>query len=65
MSKKRIKKAAISSEILALLKEENALTSQEINQHLKANEKDILIHLRQLLSEDKIQINHQNKYQLK
>jgi ATP-dependent DNA helicase RecQ len=65
LSKKRIKKAAISSEILALLKEENALTSQEINQHLKANEKDILIHLRQLLSEDKIQINHQNKYQLK
>ncbi len=65
LSKKRIKKAAISSEILALLKEENALTSQEINQHLKANEKDILIHLRQLLSEDQIQINHQNKYQLK
>ena len=65
LSKKRKKKAAISSEILALLKEENALTSQEINQHLKANEKDILIHLRQLLSEDQIQINHQNKYQLK
>ena len=65
LSKKRIKKAAISSEILTLLKEENALTSQEINQHLKANEKDILIHLRQLLSEDQIQINHQNKYQLK
>ena len=65
LSKKRIKKAAISSEILTLLKEENALTSQEINQYLKANEKDILIHLRQLLSEDQIQINHQNKYQLK
>jgi len=65
LSKKRIKKAAISSEILTLLKEENALTSQEINQHLKANEKDILIHLRQLLSEGQIQINHQNKYQLK
>ena len=65
LSKKRIKKAAISLEILTLLKEENALTSQEINQYLKANEKDILIHLRQLLSEDQIQINHQNKYQLK
>jgi ATP-dependent DNA helicase RecQ len=65
LSKKRIKKIAISSEILEVLKEENALTSQEINQHLKANEKDILIHLRQLLSENKIQINHQNKYQLK
>ena len=60
-----MKKVDVSSEILAVLKQKNSLTSQEINQHLKANEKDILIHLRQLLSEDKIQINHQNKYQLK
>ena len=29
-----------------------------------ANEREILIHLRQLLSDDKIQINHQNKYQI-
>ncbi|SDS09152.1 ATP-dependent DNA helicase RecQ [Polaribacter sp. KT25b] len=65
LSKKRTKKVDISSEILAVLNQKNGLTSQEINQHLKANEKDILIHLRQLLSEDKIQINHQNKYQLK
>jgi ATP-dependent DNA helicase RecQ len=65
LSKKRAKKVNISSEILSVLKQKNGLTSQEINQHLKANEKDILIHLRQLLSADKIQINHQNKYQLK
>ncbi|WP_211298191.1 RecQ family ATP-dependent DNA helicase [Polaribacter glomeratus] len=65
LSKKSSKKIAISLEILAILKQKNALTSQEINQHIKANEKDILIHLRVLLSEDKIQINHQNKYQLK
>ncbi|MDP5105908.1 MAG: RecQ family ATP-dependent DNA helicase [Polaribacter sp.] len=65
LSKKKMKKVDVSSEILAVLKQKNSLTSQEINQHLKANEKDILIHLRQLLSEDKIQINHQNKYQLK
>jgi len=65
LSTKKTKKVDISSEILLILKEKNELTSQEINQHLKANEKDILIHLRQLLSEDKIQINHQNKYQLK
>jgi len=65
LSKKRRKKKDISFEILSILKEKNDLTSQEINQHLKANEKDILIHLQQLLSEDKIQINHQNKYQLK
>jgi ATP-dependent DNA helicase RecQ len=65
LSKKRTKKVAIALQILAILKQEKALTSQEINQNIKANEKDILIHLRQLLSEDKIQINHQNKYQLK
>ena len=33
--------------------------------NLNANEKDILIHLRQLISENRIEINHQNKYQLK
>ena len=65
LSKKRNKKKNISSDILSILKQKTVLTSQEINQHLQANEKDILIHLRQLLSENKIQINHQNKYQLK
>ncbi len=65
LSKKRTKKINVSSEILSILKEKNSLTSQEINQFLRANEKDILIHLRTLLSENKIQINHQNKYQIK
>ena len=65
LSQKTKNKGDISSEILSILKEKKTLTSQEINQHLKANEKDILIHLRQLLSDDKIQINNQNKYQLK
>jgi ATP-dependent DNA helicase RecQ len=65
LSKKRIKKKDISSEILSILEQKNELTSQEINQYLKANEKDILIHLRQLLSDNKIRINHQNKYHLK
>ena len=55
----------ISSKIILLLKEKERLTSQEINQYLKANEKDILIHLRALLSQGKIEVNHQNKYQLK
>ena len=49
----------------SLLKEKSSLTSQEINQFLKAKEKDILIHLRTLLAEGKISINYQNKYQLK
>ncbi|WP_439131287.1 RecQ family ATP-dependent DNA helicase [Polaribacter sp.] len=65
LSEKKEISTNISFKILELLKEKSTLTSQEINQHLKANEKDILIHLRMLLSEDKIQINYQNKYQLK
>ena len=65
LSKKRYNKKDIYFEILSILKEKNSLTSQEINQYLKANEKDILIHLQELLAQDKIQINHQNKYQLK
>ena len=65
LSEKRAKKENISINIISLLKTKNSFTSQEINQHLKANEKDILIHLRKLLSESKIEINNQNKYQLK
>jgi ATP-dependent DNA helicase RecQ len=65
LSKKRDDKKDISFEILSILKEKKEVTSQEINQHLKANEKDILIHLQELLAQGKIQINHQNKYQLK
>ena len=65
LSKKKGLKIDISSKITSLLQQKLSLTSQEINQHLKANEKDILIHLRMLLSQDKIQVNHQNKYQIK
>ncbi|MCG1036431.1 RecQ family ATP-dependent DNA helicase [Polaribacter sargassicola] len=53
-----------SSQIILLLKKEHALSSAEISAALTANEKDILIHLRQLLTDDKIKINHLNKYQL-
>ncbi|MDD7914412.1 hypothetical protein [Polaribacter ponticola] len=62
---KREKNEDISFKIISLLKLKKSCNSQEINQHLEANEKDILIHLRKLLSEDKIEINNQNKYQLK
>lgn len=65
LSQKKIKKINFSALILSLLKEKSNLSSQEINQYLQANEKDILIHLRTLLSEGKIQVNHQNKYLLK
>jgi ATP-dependent DNA helicase RecQ len=54
----------LSSKIIELFKKNKSLSSSEISQFLLANEKDILIHLRQLLTDDKIKINHQNKYQL-
>jgi ATP-dependent DNA helicase RecQ len=65
LSEKKAKTVNISFEILSILAQRKMLSSQEIVQNLKANEKDILIHLRSLVSENKIQINHQNKYQLK
>ena len=55
----------LSSKILQLLTAQKSLTSSEICTVLVAHEKDILIHLQQLLSDDKIIVNHQNKYQLK
>ena len=50
------------SDILTLLRQHSTLSSIEIQTFLKANERDILIHLRNLLSEDKIAINSTNKY---
>ncbi|TXD50396.1 MULTISPECIES: ATP-dependent DNA helicase RecQ [unclassified Polaribacter] len=65
LAEKRAKPLDVSLMILSILKQNTSLSSQEINQQLQANEKDILIHLRSLLSDHKIQINYQNKYQLK
>ncbi|WP_299052222.1 ATP-dependent DNA helicase RecQ [uncultured Polaribacter sp.] len=53
----------IANKILLLLKE-NHLSSSEICNQITANEKDILIHLQELLIENKIAINHLNRYQL-
>ncbi|MFK8060539.1 MAG: helicase-related protein, partial [Polaribacter sp.] len=54
----------VSIKITALLETNQNLTSQEISRLLSYKEKDILIHLRSLVSDEKISINHQNKYQL-
>ena len=54
-----------TGKITALLKTHTALSSFEISNYLTADEKDILIHLQSLLADDKIAINHQNKYVLK
>ena len=52
-------------EITTLLKKHDTLSSFEITHLLSADEKYILIHLRTLLADKKIAINHQNKYFLK
>ena len=63
--RKKYEKKDIIFEILMVLNEKGKLSSQEINQFLNFNEKDILINLRQLISENKITINNQNKYLIK
>ena len=55
----------VSNQIINLLIKEVNLSSKEISKKLQIAEQDILIHLQLLLSQDKILINHQNKYHLK
>ncbi|MGY0427311.1 MAG: RecQ family ATP-dependent DNA helicase, partial [Polaribacter sp.] len=65
LSEKRNLLENVSEKILHLLKEKENISSKQISAFLQIHEKDILIHLRQLISEKNIYINHQNKYQLK
>ena len=62
---KKIDTKHLPSKVINLLKEKGQLSSKEISNLLNTIEKDILIHLHALLSEDKIAINNQNKFQLK
>ena len=55
----------IEIEILKLLNLKKSLTSSEIITHLNSNEHEVLIHLRSLLTLDKIKINSRNKYEIK
>ncbi|QNM86756.1 RecQ family ATP-dependent DNA helicase [Polaribacter pectinis] len=64
LSERKISKKNISFAILKLLENNKNLSSQEISLNLETNEQDILIHLRYLLSENKLILNHLNKYQL-
>ena len=64
LSQKKTPQKDISPSILQLLKNDKKLTSQEISLILETNEQDILIHLRYLLSKNKVLINYQNKFQL-
>ncbi len=54
----------ISREIIELLKEYQEISSRDICLKLNYNEKDILIHLRKLLTEEKITITNYNTYLL-
>jgi len=62
--KKTSKKTTVNT-VKRLLKNYKELSSYEISMLLMANEKDILIHLRTLLADEKIAITAQNKYTLK
>jgi ATP-dependent DNA helicase RecQ len=63
--KEKYTKDDLSSAIINTLSKHAELSSIEIQAYIEANEEDILIHLRHLLSEDKIAINHFNKYYIK
>lgn len=52
----------ISEQILHLFKTNSELSSREICAQIKAKEEEVLINLRELLSEEKIELNAYNKY---
>ena len=52
----------ISNEIIEFLKTNNSATSQQINNQIITSEKNLLVNLHQLLSEEKIGINNYNQY---
>lgn len=54
----------IKSTLLDILRKEKELSSKEISLLINATDQDILVNLRQLLSEEKIAINSYNKYHL-
>lgn len=62
---KKHKSKSLESEVLVLLKHQQSYSSSEIITELRFNEKDILVALRNLLSEEKIGINNQQKFYIK
>ncbi|MBL4604149.1 MAG: RecQ family zinc-binding domain-containing protein, partial [Flavobacteriaceae bacterium] len=65
LSKKRKKSTLSIDDLVALIKQQKKISQQEIITTLKANPEDVLIHLRQLLSEDIIGITNDTKFFLK
>ena len=64
LSEKKNRKVISTASILELLAKNKNLSSKEICEALEGNEEDILIHLRSLLSTNKVGINNQNKFYL-
>ena len=64
ISKKKNNRKNISLSIIQLLDHHKKLSSLEISTFLQADQQQVLIHLRNLLSENKLLITLQNKYQL-
>jgi ATP-dependent DNA helicase RecQ len=62
MSNKRGNKKEISKNIIALLKKNQPLSLTDISNQLQNSENDILIHLRKLMAEEKINITNANTY---
>ncbi|MGB0880249.1 MAG: RecQ family ATP-dependent DNA helicase [Polaribacter sp.] len=64
LSEKKYRKTISTASILELLANNKSTSSKEICEVLEGNEEDILIHLRSLLSTNKIAIDNQNRYYL-
>ncbi|MCH3882613.1 MULTISPECIES: RecQ family ATP-dependent DNA helicase [Tenacibaculum] len=62
LAAQKTKSTISEKEILILIAEKKLLSSKEICTFLDADEQDILVHLRQLLSEEKLGLNNQNKF---
>jgi ATP-dependent DNA helicase RecQ len=59
---KKNTRSDISSDILHYIKQQKKVSSLEICNHLPEPEQIVLVNLQQLLSEEKISINHYNQY---
>ena len=62
ISNKKINSKDLHQKIIDLLKKEKEISKEEIIFHLNVDEKSILIHLRYLLSKDRVSITNNNKF---
>ena len=62
MQQKKVDSRDYEKEILGLINDKTSLSAQEITTQLNGIEKDILVALRSLLSEEKISLNKLQKF---